>query len=78
MVKTVDIPVGEHLTNGEFPDETINIIDDFAKLRINQFKQQILTNDPQVQFNGDRSKIMEYQKENLFEGKYRDGYYPKL
>lgn len=78
LVKTVDIPVGEHLTNGEFPDETIKIIDDFAKLRINQFKQQILTNDPQVQFNGDRSKIMDYQKESLFEGKFRDGYYPKL
>lgn len=78
LAKTVDIEVGEHLTPGEFPDATVNLIEEFAKQRIGEYKKDILTQDPEVKFNGDREKISEHQKETLIQGKYKDGYYSKL
>lgn len=77
LVKTVDIPVGEHLTIAEHPEPTIELIEDFIKLRLESFKE-VLKQDPELNLKGDRQKVHEAQYEALFEGKFKDKYYSKI
>jgi pimeloyl-ACP methyl ester carboxylesterase len=78
LAQAVDIPVGTHLVNGEYPDEMTDVIENFIKLRITQFKEQILNIDPEIATNGDRQKLADIHKEKLLVGDYRHGYYGKL
>jgi pimeloyl-ACP methyl ester carboxylesterase len=78
LVQTIDMPRGAHLVNGECPDEMTQVIENFIKLRITDFKEQILSIDPEIATSGDRQKLAEIHKEKLLAGGYRYGYYGKL
>lgn len=67
LMKAVDVDGGEHLLNGERPDETVSILVDHITSRV----QAAIRNRayvPDIRYNFDRKKIFEQQWEVLLKG----------
>lgn len=66
--KAVDVEKGEHLLNGELPDETVKIIADHIESRVAVAKKNVAY-FPEIRFGGDEKKIFDHGYETLLEDK---------